>query len=388
MKRVPLQEVATIDREGIDPASAAPDTVYLGLEHIERGGRIIGHDTVAGAKLASTKFVFTAHHVLFGKLRPNLGKVCRPEFSGVCSTDILPIRPGPNLDRNYLAHFLSQPAMVRLAASQATGVNLPRLSPAQLAKFTIPLPPLDEQRRIAAVLDTVDGWRRKRLAATSLMNSLNKSIFRQMFGNFSDQSTEWPIVSLGDLIAMGPQNGLYRPSCNYGSGFPIVRIDSFQNGSPIAVDELKRVRIPESDSESYSLHNGDIVINRVNARTHLGKATVVTGLVEKTVFESNMMRLRLDTDRVLPDYVGTALQTPYLKSQIQTAAKDAVNQSSINQKDVKSLRIPVPPITLQQNYIRLRQRTHHLAASGSRSLAELNSLFDTLQSLAFRGELR
>jgi type I restriction enzyme, S subunit len=117
VKVVELGEVADIERRGVDPSSLPPDTPYLGLEHIERGGRIIGPDTVAGAELASTKFVFTKDHVLFGKLRPNLGKVTRPHFSGVCSTDILPIRPGQHLDRGYLAHYLAQPSMVDFGVS-------------------------------------------------------------------------------------------------------------------------------------------------------------------------------------------------------------------------------------------------------------------------------
>ncbi len=149
VKIIELGSVATIERKGVDPTALLPDTLYLGLEHIERGGRIIGRNTVAGAELASTKFQFTPEHVLFGKLRPNLGKICRPEFAGVCSTDILPIRPGKDLDRDYLAHYLSQPSMVNFATSRTSGANLPRLSPAVLEKFPIPLPPLPEQRRTA-----------------------------------------------------------------------------------------------------------------------------------------------------------------------------------------------------------------------------------------------
>lgn len=162
MRIVELASVATIERKGVDPSALPPETMYLGLEHIERGGRIIGHDTVGGAKLASTKLRFTTEHVLFGKLRPNLAKISRPNFAGVCSTDILPIRPGKDLDRDYLAHYLAQRSIVEFAASRTSGANLPRLSPTVLARFPIPLQPLPEQRRIAAVLDHADALRAKR----------------------------------------------------------------------------------------------------------------------------------------------------------------------------------------------------------------------------------
>lgn len=387
MKVVPLGEVATIERRGVDPASLEPATLYLGLEHIERGGRIIGHSTISDAELASTKFTFTSDHVLFGKLRPNLGKVCRPEFAGICSTDILPIKPSSNLDRNYLAHFLSQPSMVEFAASHATGANLPRLSPTQLAKFEVPLPPLDEQRRIAAILDQADSLRTGRLQATALLHSLAWSMFRDTFGEFSDPTPRWPIVEFGDLISEGPQNGLYKPAKDYGAGTLIARIDSYQDGLPIDPARLKRVRISESEAKLYALITGDIVINRVNARTHLGKATMVTGLIETTVFESNMMRIRLDTRRAQSEYIIAAFGTQYIKGQIQAAAKDAVNQSSINQKDVMGFKIPLPPLDQQSRYIRCRERLQQVHLLQKRSMTDLDELFASLQSRAFRGEL-
>lgn len=195
MSTVELGTVAKIEREGVKPSSLAPETIYLGLEHIERGGRIIGRDTVGAAELASTKFVFSSEHVLFGKLRPNLGKVSRPDFAGVCSTDILPIRPGARLDRNYLAHYLSQPDLVALAASRTSGANLPRLSPSVLATFPVPLLPLLEQRRIAAILDRADAIRTKRRQVLTHLDELSQSIFQEMFG-----SQTWPSEPLGGRL--------------------------------------------------------------------------------------------------------------------------------------------------------------------------------------------
>jgi type I restriction enzyme S subunit len=107
----------------------------VGLENIESGGSFVNVRTVANGELASNKFTFTERHVLYGKLRPYLAKIARPSFDGICSTDILPILPGPELDRDYLTHFLRQPTMIELANSRAAGANLPRLSPKALAEF-------------------------------------------------------------------------------------------------------------------------------------------------------------------------------------------------------------------------------------------------------------
>jgi type I restriction enzyme S subunit len=108
-KIVSLGDIATVTRDTVDPRSLALDTLYVGLENIGRGGTFTNVKTVADVKPVSTKFRFTEDQVLYGKLRPYLAKVARPDFGGICSTDILPIMPGEQLDRDYLAHFLLRP---------------------------------------------------------------------------------------------------------------------------------------------------------------------------------------------------------------------------------------------------------------------------------------
>ena len=123
---VALNDVADIERDIVDSTEIERGTLYVGLENIESGGRFVGVRLVDAGELASSKFAFTRQHLLYGKLRPYLAKIARPDFEGICSTDILPILPGPKLDRGYLAWLLLMPEMVALMSSRATGANLPR----------------------------------------------------------------------------------------------------------------------------------------------------------------------------------------------------------------------------------------------------------------------
>jgi len=120
---------------------------------------------------------------------------------------------------------------------------------------------------------------------------------------------------------------------------------------------------------------------------YLGKSALIPDLNEPTVFESNMMRFGVDRDRVDPLYVVEFLKTQFIKRQILTSAKNAVNQSSINQQDVKSFRINVPPFPLQREFARRVRAVEKLKTAERASLAELDALFDSLQYRAFRGEL-
>ncbi|WP_319560718.1 restriction endonuclease subunit S [Marispirochaeta sp.] len=156
-----LSNIADIERKSISPDNIVNGTFYVGLEHISSAGNFVDVSDVSNGDLASNKFVFDEKHVLFGKLRPYLNKIARPNFSGICSTDILPIRPRKELDRSFLYYWLRTPEMVGLSTNRSSGANLPRLSPKELAKFPIPLPPFPEQKRIAAILDQADALREK-----------------------------------------------------------------------------------------------------------------------------------------------------------------------------------------------------------------------------------
>jgi type I restriction enzyme S subunit len=178
-----------------------------------------------------------------------------------------------------------------------------------------------------------------------------------------------------------------KPSSAYGQGVLILRIDAFYDGRITNLGALKRLVVSESERDIYGLREGDIVINRVNSREYLGKSTIIPALPEAVVFESNMMRFRIDPTRLVPGYLIEFLQTPFIKSQIRTRTKDAVNQSSINQQDVKSFRVNVPPLSLQQEFVHAIVELDALKTSHLASLEQLNTLFSSLQYRAFRGEL-
>ena len=271
--------------------------------------------------------------------------------------------------------------------SLGNGATFKEVSKAIVSRVEIALPPLEEQRRIAAILDQAETVRCQRRAALAQLDSLTQSIFLDMFGDPVTNPKGWARCSLGELIAEGPQNGLYKPSTDYGSGTPILRIDAFYDGVVTKLDSLKRVRLAATDVELFGLQPDDIVINRVNSIEYLGKSALIPTLSEPTVFESNMMRFKVMRDQVDPRYVVQFLQTAYIKGQILSGSKNAVNQSSINQQDVKGFRINVPPLPLQQTFATRIQAIASLKTIHRTALAELNALFASLQQRAFAGEL-
>ncbi|TSA01599.1 MAG: hypothetical protein D4R81_05945 [Nitrospiraceae bacterium] len=269
----------------------------------------------------------------------------------------------------------------------ATGATIPHVSKDALNSLQIPVPPLGEQERIVKLLDEGDELRKLRAQADQHTADLIHSLFSQIFGDLTVNSKGWPLRTLAELVKDGPQNGLYKHSSSYGAGTPILRIDSFYDGEVNDMTVLKRLRATPEEISRYGLRKHDIVINRVNSPEYLGKSALIPALVEPTVFESNMMRFSVESTHVEPGYLIRFLQTRAAKRHILGRAKHSINQSSINQEDVKSMPVPLPPLSLQREFAARVAEIRAMEAEQAASRHRLENLFQSMLHRAFKGEL-
>jgi hypothetical protein len=227
------------------------------------------------------------------------------------------------------------------------------LNKATLSQVKVHIHDMAEQRKIIRVLEKAESMVTTRRQQLTALDTLIKARFVEMFGDLVENPKQFPCVMLGSIMTVMPQNGLYKPQSAYVQdkfGTPILRIDGFYNGKVTDFNNLKRLCCTDFEKERYLLVENDIVINRVNSIEYLGKCARISGLQEDTVFESNMMRFHLDDSKVNSTYITTVLCSQYIYRQILTRAKKAVNQASINQGDVQSLNVVVPPLSLQNQF--------------------------------------
>jgi type I restriction enzyme S subunit len=145
------------------------------------------------------------------------------------------------------------------------------------------------------------------------------------------------------------QNGIYKHSDKYGNGTPILRITDFDNHGRLTSSSLKRVALSPLEQNQYAIREHDILINRVNSLSHIGKSMLVPSMDEYPVFESNMMRIRIkDECPLAPEYVAAVLQAEPARKHFRKVAKPAVAQASINQDDVRSVAIVLYPKSMQR----------------------------------------
>lgn len=361
----------------------------LNLDQVEaHTGKLLEKVMSSVSEVGASTHGFDERHVLYSKLRPYLNKVIVPDGKGLATTELVPMLPDPSrVDRKYLAYYLRSKIFVDWVSSRVVGAKMPRVSMGLFWQHEMPLPPLPEQKRIAAILDKADAIRRKRRQAIKIADDFLRAVFLDMFGDPVTNPKGWDVVKLGTLIVFGPSNGLYKPSSDYGVGTRILRIDGFYFGEVISESNLKRVRVSEGERKKFSLNVGDVVINRVNSRQYLGKTALIRSCEEVVLYESNMMRFSIDATKVDPEYFICLMQQPFIRSQILASAKDAVNQSSINQQDVKSLEILLPPIALQKKFRSMISKVRNCKQKLVSHSQLTHGLLGSLVQKAFQGEV-
>lgn len=373
-----LGDVIIVQREGVAPESIRTGTTYVGLEHIGSDGQFIEPPTVQAGELASQKFRFKPDHVLFGKLRPYLAKIAAPDFSGVCSTDILPLRPGSKLDRRYLLHHLRRPETVRAANGLASGANLPRLSPSNLIEMRMPLPPIEEQRRIAAVLDQANELRAKRRTALALLDTLTESIFLTLF------PADTPAQPLGNVVAPGTvvTYGIVQAGPEFPGGVPYIRTGDLVDGQVRETDLRHTDPSIASKFARSRVVEGDIVMS---IRATVGTTARVGPALDGANLTQGTARISPGPE-VTGEYLLQHLRNADTQAWIQRQVKGATFRE-ITLTRLRELPVPTPPLALQQRFSFAAQSVLDRRSQFVQALKESDNLFASLQQRAFRGEL-
>jgi type I restriction enzyme S subunit len=151
-----LGELVVPQRSVVEPQTLPPDTRYVGLEHIESGTGMHRSVALSEAGLRSAKFQFERRDILYGKLRPNLRKVAVAQCSGVCSTDLIPLRPRHPASAFLLAFQLRSPMFTSRVMRVVAGQNLPRVSVADLLWIEIPVPPVTKVAQLQELAELLD----------------------------------------------------------------------------------------------------------------------------------------------------------------------------------------------------------------------------------------
>lgn len=385
MSFVKLTSVASLKSDRVTNFSGIKQ--YVATGDIDDFGNIIEKFTSYEDRPSRADLLVNINDVLFARMQNTKKTILINNNSSnfIYSTGFAVLRPDTNkIIPEYLFHVINSQKFQTIKNSLCTGATQKAIINNKINKIKIYLPSLMEQKKISKIFNSANIIFDKNKQSVTKFNKLINSLFLYMFGDPSKNPKEYEKKILDKLLNFGPQNGIYKPSSSYGTGNPILRIDSFYNGQITKIDSLKRLSLKKKEIDLYSLNENDIIINRVNSLEYLGKNTIIPPLKEKTVFESNMMRFRVNENLIDPIFLIQYLQTKFVKKQILSRAKNAVNQSSINQLDVKNLEIIVPPLNEQKEFSKKINKIKLLKnKNDEKRFSKIISLIASLQNKFF-----
>ncbi len=365
------------------------DFEYIDLSAVDQDQKAItGARTVACVEAPSrARQLVRSGDVLVSTVRPNLNGVAMvsPELDGAtASTGFCVIRANREvLEPSYVFHWVKSAPFVSRMVAQATGASYPAVSDRIVLDAESPLPPLPEQRRIAAILDKADALRTLRREALAQLDRLAQAIFVEMFGDPVTNSKVWPLKSLPEATEFQEGPGILAKDFRE-SGVPLVRL------AGIGVGEVSLKGCNFVDPKMFArkwahfaLSEGDILV--LTSAT-FGNPAVVGKAASGAIFYTGIIRFRPKNRDIDPTYLRHFLASSWFLRQATALASGAVIKH-FGPTHLRQMTIPVPPIHVQELFASRITKVENMRAPLAEAQSELGRLFSSLQHRAFCGEL-
>lgn len=314
--------------------------------------------------------------------RTGVGKVARSDFDLCFSQDITAVcHDETRVDPSYLVHYLrtQKPRFER----SARGATIRGVTREAVSKLPLPLPPLPEQRRIAAMLDKAEELIAKRRAALALLDQLPDAMFLEMFGDPAVNPMRWPLALLGEVAAV--QGGLQVTSARLTLALtaPYLRVANVLRGR-LDLAQIKTIQATPAELGRTALAAGDLlVVEGHGNKEEIGRAAMWDGSIEPCTHQNHLIRVRFLKDSCNPIFACHLLNSPGGRRALLRAGKTTSGLNTITVSDVKRTPILLPPISVQNCFATRIVAVDSAKVAHESGLTALNKFFASLQAQSF-----
>ena len=258
-------------------------------------------------------------------------------------------------------------------------VTIPSLTKSDLLKIELKLPTIETQKKIVDRLIKVEQIIQLKKRELQKLDTLVKSRFAEMFGDPIRNPKGWKVVTIGDIVTE-VRYGTSKPAVE-GGKYPYLRMNNLTADGHLDLNDLKYIDISDDEVEKCVVRKGDVLFNRTNSIDLVGK-TAVFDLPDDMVIAGYIIRVRLN-EKILPEVLSQYMNLEALKDILRSMAKGAVNQANINAQELQSIRIYVPDIELQKQFVEMKDQVDKSKSKIQKSLQETQLLFDSLMQKYF-----
>lgn len=382
---LPLEELMAKRAGSVDP-SKFPDEQFdlYSIPAFDKGC----HEVVAGSAIGSTKQVVAPNDVLLSKIVPHIRRswvVGQNNSRRMIASGEWIIFRSNKADSAYLRHVLVGDQFHAQFMQTVSGVggSLLRARPAQVAKIKVHLPPLPEQRRIAAILDQADALRAKRREALAQLDELQRAIFMEMFGDPVTSPKGCVSSTLGDCVEEMQYGPRFYNEAYSEEGIRIVRITDLNTAGSLDFDAMPRMDVDAETQTKFALSAGDIVFARTGAT--VGKVALMREGDPPCIAGAYFIRMRFQK-HIIPEYAYSVLQSSSVQSLIAGQSRQAAQQN-FSGPGLRRLPMPIPALERQTQFAQRLEAIRNEKIKHLNGLGLVNDLFSSLQHRASRGEL-
>lgn len=354
----------------------------LNLDMVEQQtGRVIEYKYVGEDDLNGSIIQFDTENVLYSKLRPNLNKVVLPPKDGFSTSELLPLRPDASvLNKDYLAAFLRSDSFVTWAVSKTAGAKMPRLGTKDLMNAEIPVPSIEQQKKIAEKFKKLEQLISLRKQQLAKLDELVKARFVEMFGEPVQNPNCWKTENLLDLGYCKNGMNFHRDDC--GTEIHCLGVGDFKNHSTIRdVGSLPFISLNELPTSEYLLQDGDIVFVRSNGNKELvGRCLAIYPTKIPVTYSGFCIRYRLTSNKITVSYLLRVLKADSVRKKMTGRG---ANIQNLNQQILAQLVVPIPPLSLQNQFAAFVERVDQQKQTVQQGLEKLELMKKALMQEYF-----
>ena len=377
---------------------------YLDIAAIERPGVIGASRKLTFAEAPSRARRRTrSGDILVSTVRPylrNFARVKEAPANLVASTGYAVVRPANGVDGRFLYQHILSDAFVEFLKPRMSGSNYPAVKGDDVEAYRLSLPPLPEQRKIAAILSSVDDAIEKTQAVIDQVQVVKRGLMQELLTRglpgrhtrfkqteIGEMPEEWSCVSLGSLV-VDHNSGVYKKADLYGRGHNIAGVSNLYGCHSIDGQQFSLVPLEPSELSRYTLYEGDLIYGESSlVREGIARTLPVTKRGAGTAFAWHTRRVRLDsgtTDAIFYHYVLDG--GPTRKRVMAVATKTAL--TGITTRDFFSVPVPLPAMNEQRRISRILTSHDEFIDNCQDAVDGLRAVKSALMSVLLTGELR
>lgn len=280
---------------------------------------------------------------------------------------------------NILPEYLYYVVSYKHLEKYFTGATIPHIYFKDYKNEKFNLDSLDMQKKIVDILSKCEGIIKSRNRELELLDELVKARFVEMFGDPVTNPMGWEFVTIREVVTE-VRYGTSKPAVENGK-YPYLRMNNLTVDGRLDLNDLKYIDIPKDEVEKCIVRKGDILFNRTNSIELVGK-TAVFDLADDMVIAGYIIRVRLN-EKILPEVLAQYMNLEVLKNIFRSMAKGAVNQANINAQELQNVKVYIPDMKLQKQFIEVKNQIDKSKVAIKKSLDETQILFDSLMQKYF-----